>query len=183
MSRSTCSRGRPQWRTYRSIRMSRCFRISRAWMSRSDAWPRMPGLQGWWSTIRAWGRAYRLPGAPPARGLGQGREGREAREGARRVAVGRLAQGAGLRPRVRLPRHGRRPGSGAQLAAQLGVELAGGRVEGAGEGHEPVGGDVLAPALDLREMGDGDAGDAGDIGQRPLAGLAPPPENGPEGGV
>src|SRR5439155_26169179 len=54
-------------------------------------------------------------------------------------------------------------------------------VQGARERDQPVGGDVLAAPLDLREVADRDAGDAGDLRQRPLVGLAPPAEYRPEG--
>ena len=40
--------------------------ISRAWISMSVAWPLKP-LETWWIRIFAFGRAIRLPGAPPDR--------------------------------------------------------------------------------------------------------------------
>ena len=38
--------------------------ISLAWISTSEAWPPEPSIAGWWMSTRAFGSAYRLPGAP-----------------------------------------------------------------------------------------------------------------------
>src|SRR2546428_6525003 len=57
--------GTGRWWARMRFSSSRIRRISLAWMSMSVACPCTPP-SGWWSMIRAWGRANRLPLAPAA---------------------------------------------------------------------------------------------------------------------
>src|SRR5690606_4589808 len=66
VSRSMVSRSLPVWAARLPLRRSRSFRISRAWMSISEACPWKPP-HGWCTMTRELGRAWRLPAAPPAR--------------------------------------------------------------------------------------------------------------------